>query len=212
MKYTMIAALVLSMALPVLACAQETETPESTLSGTWIRNEELSDNPATVMSRRGGSPGGMSGGAGRGGMGGGGGMRGSGGQRGGGGMRSSGKMPSIDDAPPGKKRPDMMRGSERLVIFHEGEEFSVTNARDVMQTVYTDGRRTERWTQLGQMFDTAQATKDGLVIESVMPDGNNRSITYILSDTGDRLTVIHAFKPPKSDKTVSLKMVYDQAE
>ncbi|MBC8425473.1 hypothetical protein H8E07_15240 [bacterium] len=217
MKYTLLAALLLGLALPAVTCAQEAadqavqliETTEPTFNGTWIRNADLSDNPAEIMTRRGGQPGGrgggMKGGGGRGGLGRGGGGRG--------GSRGVDTMPDgISDAPPGKKRPDMMRGRERLAIFHEDEEFSVTDAMDVMQTVYTDGRRTERWTQLGQMFDTAVPTKDGLMIRSEMSDGNSRSATYTLSDTGDRLTVVHSFKPPKSDKTVHLRMVYDRVE
>ena len=219
MKYSLLVALLLGLILPAMTSAQDTanqtvqliETTKPTFNGTWIRNADLSDDPAKIMSRRGsqqGCMGGrMKGGGGRGGMG-----RGGGGGRGGG-SRGVDTMPDgISDAPPGKKRPDMMRGRERLAIFHEGEEFSVTDAMDVMQTVYTDGRRTERWTQLGQMFDTATPTKDGLMVRSEMSDGNSRSASYTLSDTGNRLTVIHSFKPPKSDKTVHLKMVYDRAK
>jgi len=209
MKYTLFAALLLGLILPVISSAQEAadktvpviEVTKPTFNGTWIRNPDFSDDPAAVMARRGGLDSGMKGvGMGRSSI-------------GRGGSRSAGTMPDgISDTPPGKKRPDMMRGHERLEIFHESEEFSVTDAMDIMQTVYTDGRRTERWTPLGQMFDTATPTGNGIMVRSEMPDGNSRSVTYTLSDTGDRLTVVHTFKPPKSDRVVTLKMVYDRVE
>ena len=220
MKYTLLVALLLGLALPAVTCAQEPadqaipsiEMSKPTFNGTRIRNSNLSDDPAQVMTRRNDAPGGVGGGS-RGGMGRSGSGRGglAGGK--GGSSRGVDTMPDgISDAPPGKKRPDMMRGRERLEIFHEGEEFSVTDAMDVMQTVYTDGRRTERWTQLGQMFDTATPTENGLMVQSRTPDGKSRSITYTLSDTGDRMTVVHSFQPPKSDRVVTLKMVYDRIE
>ncbi len=217
--FAVLITLLVILVSPVLADEPETEKPAPTLTGTWVKNVLLSDDPAKVMPKRERPQGGMGGGSmGRGGMSGGGTGRGGaagGGGRGGksGGMGRGGKVPDgIDDAPPGRKPRNMMAGLDRLEIFREGEEFAVTDDMDIMQSLFTDGRSTERWTAMGQIFETATVTSDGIVVRSEATDGPGRVVTYTLKEDGNQMTVIHSFKPPKSDKTITLRMVYDRSE
>ncbi|MBU0741966.1 hypothetical protein KKG45_13305 [bacterium] len=201
------AALVLASIWPVVAAAAENEAPAPSYTGTWVRNETLSDDPAQVMGARTDMPGGMRVGMGRGGMGGGMGRGG----------RGGGKAEAMDDIRTDDpqavvKPPAMMQGLERLEIFHEGDEFAVTDDMDILQSLYTDGRRIERWTPMGQVFETATVTGDGIVVRSEGKDGRDRTVTYTLDTEGRRLTVVHEFKPPRRDETVALRMVYDRAE
>ena len=198
-----LAALLLALALPVLAGEEKTGTTESSFTGTWIKNEKLSDDPTKIMGGRNSLPAGKSGGMNRGGM-----RRGGMSGAGRGGM--GGAAP--EDMRPGNKRPAMMLGLERLEIFHEDEEFAVINARDIMQTVYTDGRRTERWTRMGQLFETARTTGDGIVVHSKGKDGYDRSVVYTLDEGGDRLLAVHTFTPPRQSEKITLKFVYDRVE
>lgn len=115
------------------------------------------------------------------------------------------------DAPTGRERPNPMQGLDRLVIFHEGDEFNVTDSQDIMMSVRTDGGRTERWTPRGQEFVSASETAKGLVVRSEMESGPSRSTVYALDDDG-RLVVVHTLRPPRADKSIELKMVYDRTE
>lgn len=203
----LIVILMLAFTGPVLAVDTEDETQPPSYTGTWVKNETLSDDPAESMKHddrpQGGMGGGMGGGRRGGGMGGG---RGAGGS--GRGMPPGGDRTAQTD----RKPPMMMQGLDRLEVFHEADEFAVTDANDILQSLRTDGRRIERWTPMGQVFETAKVSAEGIVVRSEGKDGPGRTVTYRLAEEGRRLIVVHMMRQPKSDKTVELKMVYDRAE
>ncbi len=207
---TKITVLLLCLALASTATAGEDDTgePGPGYTGTWIRNDDLSDNPADVLGRgtaerqeQGRGPGGM----GRGGGGGrSGGMAQGGGRGRGGAQKGGGGQPPTDLRPP-----RVIQGLARLEIFHEAEEFAVTDANDILQSLYTDGRRVERWTEQGRVLDTATISTGGIVVRSEGESGD-RTVTYVLDETGDRLMTRHVFTPPGQKSSVTLKMVYDR--
>ena len=104
--------------------------------------------------------------------------------------------------------PELDGGRSRLVIFHAGPEFGVTDAMDISQTVTTDGRKSERWTQRGQVFETAVVEDGKIVVHSEGQDGQVRTTSYELNADGTELTVLMAFKPPRADKDITLRSVY----
>ena len=208
---------ILAVALLPAALAAE-EKPVATPSGfngAWTLDGARSDDPAKLMPKsaptgdrpgggKGGGPG-MGGGGGGGGRGGGGGM--------GGGGQSNTRSGSFGGAQTGKAAgasapPEMAGGRSRLVLFHEGPEFGVTDAMDISQTVTTDGRKSERWTHRGQVFDTAKAEPGRIVVRSEGQDGQVRTTAYELNADGSELTVLMTFRPPWADKDVSLRSVY----
>ncbi len=189
--------------------AGDDETPKPTYNGTWSLNNKLSEKPVAPAGRgsgaRAGGRSGMQSGsmAGRG-RGRGGGMSGSMGQP------SGGERPGNMAAKTIDRRPDIAVGNEQLVIFHEGAEFAVTNAMDISQTVYTDGRNTTRWSARGQVEESARVGEDGIVVKSFGKQDPSHVVTYILSKDGNRLTVLHVFSPPNRDEKVRRTLVYDR--
>lgn len=229
-KTLLLAILVVALLPPALAAQDKpvmqvkpVATPPG-FNGAWTLDVTRSDDPAKLMpksatpgNRPGGGKGGGPGMGGGGGMGGGPGMGGGGGMAGGGlgsgGGQSNTRSGSFGGAQTGKAAgagapPEMTGGRSRLVLFHEGPEFGVTDAMDISQTVTTDGRKCERWTQRGQVFETAKAESGRIVVRSEGQDGLVRTTAYELNADGSELTVLTTFKPPWADKDVSLRSVY----
>lgn len=200
---TLLAAVILASAHPAPA-QEETVT---NLSGTWVFNEQKSDDIAQVMRQaRGDRPGG---GQHSGGRGGGGGKRGG---RGGGqhpGNRAPDQAPDQEEFQ--KRALQAKREYEHLEIFHEGQEFDLTNGLDITQTYFTDGRAMSVWTQQGEM--SASATWQGpvLVMEWRPSDkAPGRTRKFQLSEDGNTLTVTEERRLPGQDKPVKLRLVYDR--
>ncbi|MBC8424477.1 hypothetical protein H8E07_10170, partial [bacterium] len=129
-------ALLLCLALTP-AAAEETDTPDAPeYTGTWIRNVDLSDDPAQILGRGDGAQPGQGRATGST-MRGGGKGRGSGMGRGGG-MRGSPPNGGSNGPPPGQRPPRMMQGLLRLEIFHEGDEFAELWSRVVYDPSSSD--------------------------------------------------------------------------
>ncbi len=228
-KTMLIAILALAVLPPALAAGDTPPAAASGFNGAWTLDAARSDDPAKLMpkpaemgERPGGKGGGgMSGGPGMGGggggMGGGPGMGGGGGMGGGPGMSGGGqgntRGGSFGGGQTGKTAgaggpPELAGGRSRLVIFHQGPEFGVTDAMDISQTVTTDGRKSERWTHRGQVFETASVEDGRIVVRSTGQDGQVRTTSYELGADGNELTVLLTFKPPRADKDVVLRSVY----
>lgn len=216
-KTLLLVILAVALLPAALAAGDKPVATPSGFNGAWTLDVARSDDPAKLMpksaptgNRPGGGKGGGPGmGGGGGGMGGGPGMGGGGG----GGGQSNTRSGSFGGAPTGKAAgagapPEMTGGRSRLVLFHEGPEFGVTDAMDISQTVTTDGRKCERWTQRGQVFETAKSESGRIVVRSEGQDGQVRTTAYELNADGSELTVLTTFKPPWADKDVSLRSVY----
>lgn len=217
----LIAILALAVLPPALAADDTPPAAASGFNGAWTLDAARSDDPAKLMPKpaaagerpggKGGGPG-MSGGPGRGGGGGGGGMGGGPGMGGGGGQGNT-RGGSFGGDQTGKTAgaggpPELAGGRSRLVIFHAGPEFGVTDAMDISQTVTTDGRKCERWTHRGQVFETAAVEDGRIVVRSTGQDGQVRTTSYELNADASELTVLLTFKPPRADKDVVLRSVY----
>ncbi len=211
-KTVLLAILVLLVLPPALAADDQPVARPSGFNGAWTLDTARSDDPAKLMPKT-GSPGERPGGGKGGGpgMGGGAGMGGGPGMGGGGQTGSRGG--SFGGEPAGKSAgagapPEMAGGRSRLVIFHEGPEFDVTDAMDISQSVTTDGRKCERWTHRGQVFETAKVEGGAIVVRSEGQDGMTRTTTYELNADGGELTVLMSFKPPWADKEITMRSVY----
>ncbi len=220
-KTLLLAILAVALLSSALAAQDKPAAKPSCFNGAWALDVARSDDPTKLMPKSaapghrpgGGKGGGPGMGGGGGGMGGGPGMGGGGGMGGGDGSQSNTRGGSFGGERTGKAAgagapPEMTGGRSRLVLFHEGPEFGVTDAMDISQTVTTDGRRCERWTQRGQVFETAKAESGRIVVRSEGQDGQARTTTYELNADGSELTVLTTFKPPWADKEVSLRSVY----
>jgi hypothetical protein len=200
--------LVVLAAILLLTClsAYADDVAPSPLNGTWLLNKDLSDDPATVFGMPPGGGGGeMPSGGGRGG-----GMGGGGGR--GGGMGGG----PMSDNPPGKshdraKRPDMEAGRARLIIFAEAEEFVVTDANEIVRTLYTDGRACETWTDRGKLDEKAQIVDGEVVVVSRDERGGARTTVYAYDPEADLLTVRVSLTPPGSKTELTLRSVYARA-
>jgi len=207
----LLAILALAVLPPALATADGPAVTASGFNGAWTLEAARSDDPAKLMPKL-ADPGERPGGKGGGGMGGGR-DRGAGPGMGAGGGQGNTRGGSFGGGQTGKTAgaggpPELAGGRSRLLIFHQGPEFGVTDAMDISQTVTTDGRRSERWTHRGQVFETAALQDGRVVVRSEGQDGQVRTTTYELNADASELTVRMTFKPPRADKDVTLRSVY----
>ena len=178
-----VAFLMLAAAPPVAAA---NETPD--LSGTWILNEDESDNPRERFSRGGGMR--LGGGSG------GGGMR-PGGGRGGGGMRPGDRQGTMGD-------PSRFR---EMTITQEGARLVFRYADDRERIFYPDGRAEGE--SGAPVLATAEWKKSKLRIERESQRGTLIE-TFELQPEGARLIVTTKMK--SGGRSMSFKRVYDRAE
>lgn len=181
-----------------LACASSPGTtlaPENLdLSGSWVLNTDLSDDPGDmrledgmVSGTMGGRPGGMGGGRPTGGMGGGGRMPGGMGGRGG--MRG---------APPDQMNRERMMQTvrmaapppRRIVVEHHDSTVSVQSNRERPADLVTNWKKVELEIENhGKLDIKARWQERALQIEREVHDGGKVTQSYSLSSDGERMLV-----------------------
>ena len=227
--------------LPALAeddsSADETVATEETprtepgtvdLTGQWVLNEKLSEQPTPPQrpERRqggggqGGGPGGGMGGGPGGGMGGGpgggmgGGMGGGrGGGRGGGMSRGGGQDDDSDSRQQqiARQMEELKKAKSSLEIYQEGLELNITDGLDITQLFYTDNRKTTIWTPRGEATATAHWEDAALLIEVQGQRDPGASVrTMQLNEDGSRLIVTESRPLPGQKKNMQIKLVYDR--
>lgn len=202
-----------------VAYAGDVVTSGIDLSGTWVLNKELSDNPQEVMKKRmesmrppgGGGPGGMRPPGGGGGMGGGGVPGGGGGM--GGPPPGAGPGGMDDEDNPEheqmKKRFREMEPAKQIVIVSTDEQVTfMPQGRDTL-VVYPDGKKHDHKTHVGV---TTQAEWKHLALEVQVKDQNGREAKRLYRINSDgQLEVVTEFQPPQGEK-ITIVMRYDDAE
>lgn len=179
------------------------------ISGTWILNKDLSDDPREIMEKRRdeamqqGRMGGnkdrvrsMRGGAGGGGYGGG----------YGGGMPGG---PGGGDRAQMQERLRQMEAPKKIVIVQtDGLITMIPEGRDTVRVV-PDGEKHKQKTVLGDM-DVAARWKDlALELTTTGTDGRELKRRFLINDDG-RLEVVTEVTPARGDK-IEIVMRYDEA-
>ena len=199
----------LAMGGLVCGSADATAVDPPDFSGHWRLNASISDDPVRVLGEAMQADGDR--------LGGGRGMRGSG-MRGGGAGDMRGD-PGADGTAEDRKRritrmaENMRKSQAHLEIFHEGDEFNITNGQGLSQVLTIGSTENRIWTARGEMTAVAAYQGASLVI-SMKPNrkGPGTTRTYLLSEDGERLTVIEERYMPRMDRPVRLKSVYDRVE
>ncbi len=203
------------------ACAEESLSllPED-FNGTWVLNPGQSEDLlVTLRELRGTSPGnrdGMRGetGGGRGRGRGMSGARGSGRGTGSGrGRSSAGKNGGEALQTQLQKRAQRLQAEySRIEIFLEVPELNLTDGRDITQLFYTDGRKTNVWTERGELTASAELRDGTLQVRTRggrMDSGRTRSFT--LSQDARQLILTEERLLPGGKEPLRIRMVYDRA-
>ncbi len=174
-------------------------------SGTWRMDPKASDDPSKLNPMPGNGPGGGMGG------------RGGRGPRGPAIDPSSGKMPG--EGFDGADRPEKDRaeaagrqtGREfgRLEIFHDGDEFDLTDGMQISRMLKIGGQPTEVFTPRGSMKAAAAWEGEALVVTERNPEGRvMRTRQFMLSADKQVLTVREVRHMPGKDGDLSMTVVY----
>ncbi len=182
------------------------------LSGTWRMDPKASDDPSKINERPGG-PGGPGGGRGMGG--------GRGGAMGGRGGLSpdpdGGKMPGegFDGSDKPEKERQAAEGRQagrefgRLEIFHDGDEFDLTDGMQISRVLKIGGQPTDVFTPRGTMKAAATWEGDALVVNERNPDGRvMRTRQFMLSTDKQVLTVREVRHMPGKDGDATMTLVF----
>lgn len=197
-----------------VANAGDAATDGIDLSGTWILNEELSDNPQEIMQKRmesmrppSGGPGGMPGGGGPGGM--------PGGPPPGGGGRGGFGGPGGGEGEPNpeqmEKRMKQLRPAKRLVIVSTDQQVTMIPQGQDTLVVFPDGKKHEHKTPAG--LTTTQAEWKDLALEVKIkgPYGREGKRLYRINNDG-LLEIVTEFEPPQGGEKITIVTRYDDAE
>lgn len=212
------AAAIVTLAVLLAACAstQVSSAPSQpvNLSGTWTLNEDLSEDPAAILSsaasssrsgaRSGRRGGGGGPGAGRGGGGGrsgppGGGRRGSGGAAGG--SRRGPVAEIIDDVTPAEDTLTIEQSEDKLRMKY-GERDSAYHGFDTSRFVQLAGQDAERlsgWQDRDFIVETSN--EDGLTVTE----------RFAVSEDGQRLTQTVEIEADRIPAPVSITRVFDRS-
>jgi len=192
------------LALGVMASAAVAGTSSGVdLSGTWVLNQKLSDDPQAMWKQHNGSGGGGGHHGGGGGYSGGGGGS-YGGHHGGGGV-GGGPDPahqhSGDFAPAQKLT--IIESGDKVVMIPEGRDSVV---------VIPDGKEHERQTPAGVAKVEASWTDVALQVKMTSPTGNEATRLYRINSDGRLEVVTQLPAPPNSNqKPLEIVMRYDEA-
>lgn len=174
-------------------------------SGTWRMDPKASDDPSKLSPMPGNGPGGGPGrGPGR-------------GNRGPAVDPNAGKMPG--EGFDGSDRPEKERheaegrrtGREfgRLEIFHDGDEFDLTDGMQVSRVLKIGGQPTEVFTPRGSMKAAAAWEGEALVVTESNPEGRvMRTRQFMLSADRQVLTVREVRHMPGKDGDLAMTVVY----
>ena len=184
------------------------------ISGAWILNEKLSDDPEDVIkeaikSKGGGRGGGMDGGRGdsRGGGMGGGRGGGMGGGRGGG--MSADLGGGRGEGSRGDALATMSEAMKTVEIFCAGPELNITDGRGNTALYFTDGRTSEIWTDRGKLVGTGVWRDGVLVVKNSGGRGGGQTREFRFDAETDRLTVVHQRSTPGGG-VITIRTVYDR--
>ncbi len=190
-----IALLALGFALPFVL-GQE----QPSFTGSWLRNEEESDDPQEKMQaafeamrqERGGGRGGRMPG----------GMPGEMGGRGGGGQRPEGGPGGFGALA------DMTKQIE--TILEDNEFHVVPSGEGRARIFYLDGKKHAQETPQGTKMETVAEKKgDRIVVEQKMDQGGKITTTYELAPDGSRMVVTVLFEGRRTKEPVLIRAVYD---
>lgn len=183
-------------------------TPKPNLSGLWVLNEELSDDPKDKMKEfksgtdqgyRGGSIGPGSDRSGRG-HGGRGGRMGSGPRKGG--MDSS-----------RTKMARVVHPARSIEIKHENPLMVIVDDQGRVKRLYTDNRGSSISASGGmnQQVSTAGWEKDELVVETTSVKNGRFIQRYKLEAGGSRLSLVTEMAMQKATKIITIRTLYDSS-
>jgi hypothetical protein len=186
------------------------------LSGTWVLNESLSQDPRGVLREAAGKAHAEEGGGGghrggrRGGGGGGGGFPGGGGGGGGQGRpRDGGAAAPEGDEHAGS--PDLGLGAKELHITGTGTELTLAGADGADQRIlYTDGRkRSEERKGLGTVKTQAQWKDGALEVVTQGPKGRTKTEIFEMTHDRKKLYVLVTLEGYGKMPAVTFRRVYD---
>lgn len=191
------AALLAAVTLTLPATRAQTQLLGTDLSGTWVLNEALSDDPKEVLEKkrdelraRGGSPGGGS----RGGFG--------GGSAGGPPMRSSGNQEQMQARLQGMKPP------QKIVILQNDLQITmIPEGRDTL-TIVPDGKKHKQKTAVGDVEIEATWVRLDLELKTKGSEGGEMKRVYRINDDG-RLEIVTELELPRAGDKVEIVMRYD---
>lgn len=222
--------------LPPEELSEEVSPPDTasapaivpSLTGSWVLNQEASDDPLAILQAAAGAGGERPGG--KGGRGAPGGRGGPGGMGGGpGGMGSSGGGPGRGESPdadggwgrrggmPSAGTADAGFGLRlkqevaRLEIFQQGAELNITDGLDNSRLIVIGGPEATIWTERGEVKARARWEK-GQLVEEWLPSGPGagRTRRYALTGDGRRLVVQEQRTMPGQDRALTIELVYDR--
>lgn len=192
--------------VPAAGVAAPTGRVRANFSGTWRIDPKASDDPAKLNDMPGGR--GPGGGA----------MGGRGGRpRGPAIDPNQGTMPG--EGFDGSDRPEKERqeaegrkaGREfgRLEIFHDGDEFDLTDGMQISRVLKVGGQPTEVFTPRGSMKAAAVWEGEAMVVTERNPDGRvMRTRQFMLSADKQVLTVREVRHMPGKDGDLTMTLVY----
>lgn len=196
-----------AVALGISSAALAADAPSGVdLSGTWVLNQKLSDDPQAMWKQHNGSGGDHGGGGG--GHHGGGGGGGYGGHSGGyGGAGSAGGHGGA----PGQHAGDFAPAQKLTIIEIADKVVMIPEGRDSV-TVIPDGKSRDRQTPNGVAKVEATWTDVALQVKMTSPTGHEATRLYRINADGRLEVVTELPAPPNSnEKPREIVMRYDEA-
>jgi len=180
--------------------------PRTSILGAWKLNRDESDDARKKMQEARGA---NSGGGGRGGvrMG----IPGMGGGPYGGGRRGGGGNESDEDR---QKMQEVVNPARALTVAEAKKdvEIDMFDEQQRKSAFYTDGRKLQKTKDTTSQEVAAHWDGNRLVTDEKTPSGRKMSRTYELSYDGTQLYETLHLTRGRSDSTVSIRYVYDQAD
>ncbi len=181
----------------------KTSSPKPDLSGFWVLNEELSDDPRSKMKEfKNGKSQGFHGRGMGGGMGGGG-----GGGRMDGGPKKGGMGPSRT------AMARIVRPARSIKIKHEDPLLVIVDDQGRKRRIYTDNRGSSISVSGGmnQQVSTAGWERDELVVETSSVKGGRFTQRYKLEADGSRLSLTTEMAMQQATKILTIRILYDSS-
>jgi len=210
-KTSVVAVVILTLA-PAAMKSVHAQSQGVDLSGTWVLNTKLSDDPSAIMKQRmeamhaSGGGGGSYGGHHGGGYGGGAGYSGGGGHHGGG----YGGGDGGSDHQGAQDRARQFAPAQKLVIVENAQQIMmIPEGRDTV-TVVPDGKKHERKTPAGTATVEAHWNDAALEVAVTSPGGHEITREYRINADG-RLEVITELPAPNGGDKTKIVMRYDEA-
>ena len=183
--------------------------PRTSILGAWRLNRDESDDPRKKMQdARGADNGRGGGGGGRGGVRIG--IPGMGGGPYGGGRRGRGENESDDDR---QKMQEVVNPAQALTVAEAKKdvEIDMFDEQERKSAFYTDGRKLQKTKDSTSLEIAAHWDGNRLVTDEKTPSGRKMSRTYELSYDGTQLYETLHLTRGRSDSSISIRYVYDQA-